>query len=139
MTPLHATAQHIRSFAPAGGHDLAMPAAHASKAVQRAQPVEYIHKPIFRTQGRQAPRGRVRRPGQEVAVAGPTPARWEPHISSERLSPVAKFGDSAPTWRTSLPMIAAFSAPICRTKCAPFRAICRAKPIKPRWTDRPFS
>ncbi len=97
MTPLHATAQPVRGFAPAPASDLAVLATHARTAAHRAQPVEKVHEPIFRMHGRQAPRNRIRRPGRDIAVAAEAPARREPRESLARLSPVAKFGDSAPT------------------------------------------
>ena len=89
-------APQIRAVGPAGGTDLALPAALAHKAVQRAQPAEKIHQPIFRTHGRQAPRAFVR-------PAGMSPSPQEYGGSKRRSgplsgpSPPAKFGDFVPT------------------------------------------
>ena len=98
MTSLQFTAPQIRNYGPASGSDLATPSALAQRAVRRAQPAEKIHEPTIRTHGREASQSRARRAGPpaRMVVLAETARKQLAKPSSEHLSPVAKFGDSAP-------------------------------------------
>ena len=66
------------------------------QSVQRAQPVEKIHAPAFRAPRQPAYHSRNRQAQQTLRPLPEAEGRRVPRKSTENLSPVAKFGDSAP-------------------------------------------
>lgn len=96
MTPILALAPHSRLSGPASGSGLAIIVESAPQSVRRAQPVEKIHAPMFRTQGQPALHSRIRRAEQALTLLPEAPQKRAPGKSTERLSPFAKFGNSAP-------------------------------------------
>jgi hypothetical protein len=96
MTPLQASAQHIRGYAPAGGGDIALPTAETPAAAHRTQPVERVHEVHFRAHGRPGVPGRARHERQQLPFSPPPAAPRMAETARERLSPPAKFGNSVP-------------------------------------------
>ena len=96
MTPLLLTAPQIRNHANVGANELAAPTTQAKLTVRRAQPVEKSHQPLFRMHGREASKGRARPTERALTLVAETTKKRVAQPSTGRLSPVAKFGDSAP-------------------------------------------
>lgn len=96
MTPLSALTPQSRPSGLAGATSLAIFVESTPQSVQRAQPVEKIHAPAFRATRQQAHHGRNRQAQQTLKLLPEAESRRAPRRSIEHLSPVAKFGDSAP-------------------------------------------
>ena len=96
MTPLLASEQNFRGYGLVGGTDIVLPTVETANAVHRTQPVEWVHEPVFRTQGRHPPPGRAHRLQREAPPAAEMSVRQVAGETKERLSPLAKFGDSVP-------------------------------------------
>jgi len=97
MTPLSAPAAQFRHSAPANGTALAVYVESTPQSVRRAQPVEKVHAPAFRAPRQQTHQGVAHQASQALKLLPESDDRRALRKSSDRLSPVAKFGDSAPT------------------------------------------
>jgi len=96
MPPLSALTLQSRPSGLAGATSLAIFVESTPQSVQRAQPVEKIHAPAFRAPRQPAYHSRNRQAQQTLRPLPEAEGRRVPRKSTENLSPVAKFGDSAP-------------------------------------------
>lgn len=96
MTPLTAPAAQFRHSSPANGTALAVYVESTPQSVRRVQPVEKILEPAFRAPRRETHQGVARQAAQALKLLPESEGRRALRKSSEHLSPIAKFGDSAP-------------------------------------------